>query len=683
MAIPNQPCGLTNFDKRLPLCPPNSNSIRSIVFTKDNLSVISGPNTETQISLKNFYVPVANTARTSFTIPARNPKVPYTIYQLDLAGLDLNNRVKFLAVLPMYGGTSSTTSLSTACGGTGATSGSTTEYVEWAFQDDINSGALYNLPVMGPSSSSWGATQSFQTSIVNSMEWSWGGYIGATAARGCMWIATDGGLIKYDGAQMKLWNTQNSNSASDKISSLAIDSTNIWVGSNCGISLFNETSGFINWNTLNSNLISNTINTLKIYHAGKLAIGTDKGLTLYDHMNTDGTGWSSFTIYNTPTLHHNNITALGTDSNFLFVGTTGGVYFYQHNLNIWDSPINSSYSGWSAPDEVTALEVYGIGTSAGGKLYIGTSNGLVIVPYEAGTTATTVLAGPSGPVSNIYKSLRIVEFGTGANTHHRLYASHDDGFSVYNIDTETWVLGATSSFNTYLGTGISSILPDYLSGITLSDTIFFGSESLGEGVARITYTGTTGAFSYVPESNKVTNLLLSLPLNPGVTHLAARVGTPGCWEQILENTNVFSRFLYPNNQNLHFVFSKDMAHGTASNFGNFVTLKEGLTGSGATVTGVWTWDSTGRIGTFTPSTTMKKAQGYNLTLSSGSTASDNSYVNAQFNVGFYTEDIAPIMGWKTMGKMLIHTGTEDNLTQGIYLRNPQNSEVNFTALIGR
>ena len=114
-----------------------------------------------------------------------------------------------------------------------------------------------------------------------------------------------------------------------------------------------------------------------------------------------------------------------------------------------------------------------------------------------------------------------------------------------------------------------------------------------------------------------------------------------------------------------------------------MTLSLGLTGSTATVSGSWSWDASGKFGTFVPGTAMEKATQYNLSITNGATATDNSYLKEKIDVGFYTENISPILGWKPLGKMLIHTGTENHLTQGLYLRNPQSTGVNVTTLIGR
>ena len=166
MAVPNQPCGLTTFDKRMPTCPPNPNSIRSIIFQKNNLSVVSGATTEIDISLLNLFIPVGSAARTTFSIPAKTPDVPYTLYKLDLAGQDLDGKVKFLGLLPTFAA-SATATLSVACGGSTASiaTASELEYIEWAFIDDIEVGQLYDAPNIGAS-----ASTSFNIAKINKLE---------------------------------------------------------------------------------------------------------------------------------------------------------------------------------------------------------------------------------------------------------------------------------------------------------------------------------------------------------------------------------------------------------------------------------------------------------------------------------------------------------------------------------
>jgi hypothetical protein len=589
------------------------------------------------------------------------------IYKLDLAGLDQDERVKFLGLLPTYGTSSSQPNL---CSGTTAV-GSTAEYIEWAFIDDIEVGQLYDQPIVSPTGNT-----SFNITVINKLDFSWGGYVNATGGSGTMWIATNGGLLSWDGSNMALWNTLNSNSPSDFVNTLTVDPYNVlWVGTNAGLSSFSPVEGFASkWNLSNSGILSNNVLSLKVYAPNNVAIGTDNGLSLYDSSNN---GWKGFNSYNTASLHHNQISCLSSESNYIFAGTTGGVYVYNYFTDQWNtSPFNSSSPGWSAPDAVMSMEVYN------GNIYVGTTGGMVVLPYLGGT-ASTIVSGVTGPPSNYFKSMRLVTKGTDK----RLYIGHDDGYSVYSITTSTWLNSATSSSYPYLGAGVSDILPDYLSTST-QDTIFFGSQDPTEGLARLFLGGVTGpsasGFSYVPEADKLTNILLSYPLNPSCTPLAPQIGKPGQWQTFLNNTtNVDSSRLYANRQPVYFVFSKDIRATPSVNFLTKCSLSEGLTGAGATVSGTWAANQPGRVLVFTPDDPLAKASPYNLSVIQGSTSLDGSNVREKINVGFYTEDITPILGWKVLGKMLVHTGAENNYTQGLYLRNPQFTGVNITTLIGR
>ncbi len=639
MSIPNQSCGITTFTGSISKCPPNPNAIRAIVVQRDNLAVINGADTEIQVSLSKFFIPVLNAARTSFSLQAAVSNTPLLIYKLDLAGLDENDKVKFIGLLPTYGTSNNTSPL---CGSTASSTASQAEYMEWCFLKDIDDGELYDMPVVGPSGSD---TLSFSTSTINRLSFSWGGYLSFTGGTGSMWAATEGGLLKWDGSNAKLWNTLNSGSLSDKLTWLEVDQYNsVWISSNKGISRFSESVGYtLHLNSDNSEILSDNVNSFKIYNVDKIAIATDSGLSLTDFT---GSTWSNFDIFNTPELSYNNITAINADTNYIFTGTTGGVFIYDYLINSWNSlPFNSiNTPGWSADDSVLSIEMYN------SNLYIGTSTGLVIMPFT-GSTAQTIVSGASGPGSSYFKSLRIVDYSGEI----KLYAGHNDGFSAYNIDTDTWYVSKDGLDNSYFYGEINDVLPDFLSGATVTETMFFANGASSNGLAKYEYPA--DYFSIVPESYKNANLLLNYPINSTVSQL------------------------YPSNQPFYFMFSKNMLPGTS--FENNIKIAKGLTGTGATVSGTWVWDSTGRLATFTPTLPLSKADDYNVTLTQGSTANDNSYLKEKINVGFYTENIVPILGWNVMGKMLVHTGAEGNYTECLYLRNPQSTATNVIALIGR
>lgn len=614
MTLPRQQFGLNKFSTSISQCPFNPDSVKAIVFQRNNLAVVNGPSTEMELVLSDFFSIINTASKFSFTIPgSTSSSIPYEIYKIDN---DIQN-IKLLAILPSYG-----------------TVSNVNEFIEWT--PNIDNGVLYDEPIISPNPE-YGI--SFDINKINCIEFGWGCNISYTGGTGPLWIGTDGGLLKWDNTDMKLWNTLNSQSPSDFISSITVDSyNNLWIGSSKGLSKFNESTGFSQlYNSKNSSLLSDKINDIKLLSVDKIVVGTDMGMSIFNfNLNT----WESFDIYNTPQLLYNNINKLAVKDSKILLGTTGGVFMYDSSTLSWNStPFNSTNTpGWNAPDDVKALAVNDT------NVYVGTTNGLVIFPLTGGT-AQTILAGLTGLVSNNITSLKIVKYGLNEE----LYIGHDDGISVFDITNEQWIFTANSSDYSQL-VNIRDIIPDFLSGSTGGKTIFFGNTS---GLNKIFTIGPT--FSVVPESNKSTNLLMVYPNTPG---------------------------LYPSLQPLYFLFSKPM---NPASFESKVIFKDELTSSscnthGATVSGLWTWSNDNRVASF--SSSLLKATPYSLRINFGSTAQDSSYLKENFYLKYYTENIVPEGGWLPLGKLMILTGTNDKFLPRIYLRNPQNFDVTLSVLEG-
>ena len=631
MSVPNQFCGLS-----ISKCPPNPNAIRAIVFSKDNLTVSNGSATEIQIPLSKFFIPVEDAARTSFTIPAKQPNLPFDIYKVDLAGLTTDETVKFLALLPQFGGTASTSSSCGCdnCGGTASTN--IGPYLEWASIDEIEKGELYNAPIVGPSSSN---LSSFNFNKVNYLEYSWGGYINAQGSTGSLWAATDGGVLNWDNSVMTMWNTLNSNLTSDLVKTLTVDSYNIvWLGNNRGLSKLINGQGIVqNWNTDNSGIVSNNVNSIKQLSPFKLVLATDNGISIF---NKEDGSWKNSDMYNTPSLSTNNITSLSISGDYIILGTDIGVYvtntLYDQDLNNW-TLYNSNNSGWTAPDYITCLD------SNNTSFYAGTTGGLVKFDFGS-SSGTTYLAGPSGPMSDDYTALRIGSYeNVGISL---LYAAHSNGISIYNVDYDQW------EYTESLGEAPTTLIPDFTSGATSSMNIFIGTT--GSSISRLEIDSSYNSNYYnVPEQNKLANVLLTFPNNG--------------------NTKLVSI-----QQPLYFVFSKSMYPGNSVE--NCITIYDSTSTS---VSGSWTWDSSYKILEFIPDNLYDRASFYRFEIVNGSVAEDGSYLRDKLNVSFYTEDIVPALGWKTLGKLMVLSGTENKYVQGLYLRNPQNTGVTVNTLIGK
>jgi hypothetical protein len=674
VSVPNQPIGLTNFSGAISKCPPNPNAIRSIVFTKcDNLSVVNGAATEIQISLTNFFIPVQGASRLSFTIPGAVPTTPYVIHKLDLGGVDNSTgMVKFIGLLPQYGATC------TNC--PGATQGNSMN-IEWTSISSIDEGELYMKPVVGPTGST-----DFAYSQINKLQFGWGKYMSYdNSGTGALYAATYGGMLKWDGETMKLWNTLNSNLSTDHINSFDVDPYNVfWLATDNGLLKFKDVEGSTEppFNVYSKPVPSNCLD-IKIYNSTGAALATDSGLTILD---TTGATCVTHNIYNTPLLKHNLIKKVDVSTDLIaFAGTTGGVYYYDTVSKQWGKfPLNSTtVTGWTAPNDVQSIASYD------GLLYVGTTGGLVTIPYAgitgataypiAGMTASVTLSGATGPYNDNFSALRAVNYAGLPE----LYAGHGTGGAVSKLDitSDTWDFKVSTPFLT--GGPVNDVLPDYLSGSTTARTVYTGNTLITDpysssGIVKLLTS--PGLADTVPGAGDLTNLLFSSPqgsLSGNYT---------------LDTTQLYSSNYvqpYGPDGNIWFFFSK----GVDSNrLENYVSLKEGLTGAGPEVLLTATnWDDDGKIQIFCPigSTVtsapilLDKAAGYNLTMAMGITADDGSIVAEGLNVGFYTENIDPILGWNPLGKMLVLSGSDKNYIESIYLRNPETSDINVIALIGK
>jgi hypothetical protein len=137
-----------------------------------------------------------------------------------------------------------------------------------------------------------------------------------------IWISTQNGLNRYDGHSVKIYNKQNSNIASNDITSLYLDSKNrIWLTSyGGGLSLYDKVNDeFISFkNSVNDtySIISNRVNTIVEDANGLFWVGTEKGLCSFNY-DVD-----KFYSYAHNAQQHLNITSIYKDKKAnLWLGT--------------------------------------------------------------------------------------------------------------------------------------------------------------------------------------------------------------------------------------------------------------------------------------------------------------------------------------------------------------------------
>jgi ligand-binding sensor domain-containing protein len=196
--------------------------------------------------------------------------------------------------------------------------------------------------------------------------------------QGNIWIGTLYGLVKYDGTDWTVYNSQNSGMPDDWPNVLAIDSQNsIWIGGDTGLIKFDGTNWTI-YDTGNSGLPDDEVYSLAFDAEENIWIGTlHGGLAKFD-----GTSWTVYDTGNSP-LPNDEIYALTLDAQgVLWIGTDGGglVEFDGSNWNVYDED-NSGL-----PDNDVRSLIFDIREN----LWIGTFGGGLAVYKEGGVILTEV-----------------------------------------------------------------------------------------------------------------------------------------------------------------------------------------------------------------------------------------------------------------------------------------------------
>jgi len=114
-----------------------------------------------------------------------------------------------------------------------------------------------------------------------------------------IWVGTEGGgLVKFDGSNWLIYNTNNSDISSNNITTIKIDENGVkWIGTSSGLTKING-SDWYTFDTSNSGLPENKINALTIDSNGTKWIGTYNGLTAYNEKGIPSTFKKEITICN-------------------------------------------------------------------------------------------------------------------------------------------------------------------------------------------------------------------------------------------------------------------------------------------------------------------------------------------------------------------------------------------------
>ena len=203
------------------------------------------------------------------------------------------------------------------------------------------------------------------------------------ARDGYLWLATDGGAVRFDGVHFHVFDKSNVKQlTTNSVYAVCQDRTgNIWIGTNSGgLVLFNPKDGTFTGFTTKHGLACNDIMIIYEDPGGELWIGTYNGL---NHINSSNDTFI-FTTYNTESgLSHNAIACLCKDrEGILWIGTDGG------GVNCFK---DGTFTPCFNKEIGTSEHIGAIYVDRKDNLWIGTHHGLFFLSAESGkiTTFTT------------------------------------------------------------------------------------------------------------------------------------------------------------------------------------------------------------------------------------------------------------------------------------------------------
>ena len=132
-----------------------------------------------------------------------------------------------------------------------------------------------------------------------------------------------GGLAKFDGSCVTVFNKYTSDLPMNTILSLATDSDgNVWIGTEAGLTKYDGTV-FTTYDKSNSDIPHRVVNDISASEGGKIVIGTNFGLGIYD-----GETWASYNEFDSD-IPSNLVRCVSNDSQGnIWTGTSRGVAFF-------------------------------------------------------------------------------------------------------------------------------------------------------------------------------------------------------------------------------------------------------------------------------------------------------------------------------------------------------------------
>jgi len=199
----------------------------------------------------------------------------------------------------------------------------------------------------------------------------------AQDAQGCLWMATESGLTRFDGHSFTAFTKNNSDLISNELNALLYDATDnqLWIGSQRdGISILDcATLRFRNLSLENGDLITNDV--VALAHASDGGIWITHyhyGVEHYDRKTGKMTRYDTSVF---PQLATPNWTAVEDGRGNLFLGH---VYSGLSVINLKTKTVKNFRTAKDNPRTLPGNSVYSLCIDSHGNLWAGTNNGLAL-----------------------------------------------------------------------------------------------------------------------------------------------------------------------------------------------------------------------------------------------------------------------------------------------------------------
>jgi len=295
-------------------------------------------------------------------------------------------------------------------------------------------------------------------------------------ASGDLWLASQSGLVKYDGTDFILYNQSNTDIPTNSVRSVTVNGNSVFIGtSSQGFGSFDNATHFeidnSYYDLMEANITPYSIDYLS---ASNIWLSTNLGL-----LHFDGSSWEIFTVYNTGVSENDVSSVFYKD---------GSVWLTGWNNGFAEMYAPNSFNTYTWIEGITArgTGMYDIFVDSGNKVWVSTTSGLVT--NNSGSWETFDFAQYESYSSvcednygNIWTSTQYdgVYMYNGNDWTH--YNSSDGLYNNYTHvikngpDGKIWV-GTNSGLNYYeSGNWAGYNTNDGLSGSTIMDIDFYNN----------------------------------------------------------------------------------------------------------------------------------------------------------------------------------------------------------------